>query len=417
MKKILEKIIAKVCLIYFSHIFKCQKKHSEAVLAKLYIQALTMFPDNKMSDNLDIAFSVRKKFFDISKSDADELINENQEQAIYEEVLYDEMKSNQWIEKTISMSFLLQVYYFSIFKVKDGADEALEKAKLYNNAAKPLIHKDIRNIKKTIKADQRKLKKELKKLAKEKVDSEKLKILNPISIDASDVSFSLSLFSTLFLASGIFYNKLFFYSFDISIGNFFTITDYLATSVDVIANTLISFSIGLIFFFWGMSGRFNEEVYSEQMDIDNLNEKADKQDNRLKILLITTLILLFVVNYFLLNKVLFSLLVLPVYLIFISTVFRLSLWNYVKNELVMKTALLSLSIFAMQIGHHVFRDVEDIKNNEYKSQYDIQYIEKYKGDKNGEFISSNSSYVFLWDKQRGKINIIPKSMVTGFYAK
>ncbi|WP_075498386.1 hypothetical protein [Moritella viscosa] len=417
MKKALEKIIIKVCLIYFSHIFKYQKKHSEAVLAKLYIHALTIFPDNKMSNNLDIAFSVRKKFFDISKSDADELIKENQEQAIYEEVLYDEMKSNQWLDKTISMSFLLQVFYFSIFKSKDRADEALEKAKIYDKTAKPLIHKDLRNIKKAINADQRKLKKELKKVTKEKVEREKLKIINPISIGASDVTFFLSFFSTLFLASGILYNKLFFASFDISIGNFFTITDYLATSIDVIAKTMISFSFGIMFLFWGMLDRFNEELYSEQLDIENDNKKRGEKHLRFIIIIISTFIIGFLVNYFLLDKVVFSLLVMPVYFISLYTIINLPIWKFVKNELVMKTALVSLAMFLTQIGHQIFNNVENIKNIDYESQYEIKYIEKYNGDKNGEFISSNSNYVFLWDKQRKEISIISKSMVTGFYVK
>ena len=271
LKQIVWKIYLKLFRIYGKWLLKCRIKHASAIFFKAYIQTFTLFPDNKLKYNSDLASIVRSRLLELPLYKESLTLNDDQVNTLYEAV-----KSDQWIQKTASNYFLLEAFYYtygiSSELLKEKSDNALKKAKSYVDSALPISYDDVGPINKKIKSDIKLLKKEMRKLNSERVETEKLKIIKPINITSSHVMFLASLFSTLFLISGFAYNKIFFGSLGLNVGDFFGVSDYIASSVDVLTATIISSVLGIAFFFWGLSSGLSEELHAEQFETERKGE-------------------------------------------------------------------------------------------------------------------------------------------------
>lgn len=404
------KIYLILCRIYGQLILKCKFRHVSAVFFKAYIQTFVLFPENKLKINSAIALVVRSRIFELPKPELKEEIDENQVQSLYDLMIHED-----WVRKTISKYYLIEAFYYSYALtselLKEKSVQSYEKSKLYDSTANLIGYDDIGSMNKEIKTDLKILQKEMRKLNAEKIESEKLKIIRPISITSTHIMFVLSLFSTLFVISGFIYNKLFFNSFGISVGDFFSISDYLASSVDVIMATVISSALGLAFYFWGLSSALSEELRAEQFETD-----SKKEDYVIPIIVSTSSIGLVAHSYH--TGELHSLfLYVLTFFILMHVFYRLPIWKYIENRAPVGAALLSIIYFSLHLGISIKDEVQSIKSGSYKSSYKIQYKVPYPSREDNEFIASNSGYVFVWDSKREHMNIISKAEVLGFRAK
>lgn len=403
---ILLKLLAPLIPIYLKQIKECQTLHHLAIFLKSFIHTFSLFQDNKLKLNADLAVTVTRKLLDVPLVGVNQEIEEHQVQS-----LYDKMEPEDWTRKTISNYFLLKAFYLSYGSsesIVEVADEALIKAKLYDTSAKPLRNKDIENIRKTIKLDVKNLKKNKNRLVSEKIETEKLKQLNPISINSSHVMFVISLFSALFLVSGFVYNKLFFSSFGISVGDFFTISDYLASSVDKIIPTAIITIVSIAIGLWGLGDERYKEIHAEQFETE-----MKSTDYAMAVAVILASISL-VVHSFQTGELhdvpLFFLLL--IIILFITV--RLPVWKYIENRTSVYIAFLSLLVFSMQLLPSIRNEIREIKKGGYTSAYVIQYNEKHTIYLDSKYIASNSNYVFLWNDSEHRMYVVPKSEVALF---
>ncbi len=378
-----------------------------AVFCKAYIQTFSLFPENKLKYNSELALSARYMLFEISRPENSFELNEEELKT-----LYDSLISDRWVKKTLSNYYLLQAFYYSYGTssdlLKDQSDASMLKAKSFSDSVSPISNDDVWPIYNNIKADIKHMRREIPKLNSERIEKEKLKIIEPVTIKSAHVMFLVSLFSTIFLISGFIYNKLFFASFDLNVGDFFRVSDYIASSVDTLAVTVISSFLGVIFFFWGLS-----EVLSEELRAVQFETERKGGDYILPVIIVTSTVGLVVHSYK--TGGLLSIFLYPL-LFFIALVVldHLPIWKYIKNKAAVGAVLISFFIFSIQLGLKVKDNIKDIKSGEYKSPYTLTLKKEYKKYAEHPFITSNSSYVFLFDSDKGKIVVIPKSGVESF---
>lgn len=380
-----------------------------AVFYKAYIHTFTLFPKNKLKLNSDIALAVNCRFFGSFQPENNVEIKEPEIQRLYEE-----LKDITWIQEKISNYYLLNAFYYSYGSTtdlfKENVEDALKKSRHWVANTNPISYKDVQPFNKNIKQDIRLLKKEIRKLNSEKIEKEKLNIIKPISVTSSHVMFVVSLFSTLFLLSGFIYNKILFSHFNVSVSDFFSISDYLASSVDVISAAAIATILGMASFFWGLSSALSDELQAAQLEIEN---KSDVY--LLPFIIITSSLGLVLYSYRtgeLLNFFLYPL----IFLIFLYVLFRMPFWKYIENREAVSAALISILYFSIHLGFSIKDKVNDVRSENYSSPYSIEYANDYKENKNDKFIASNSNYVFLWDEIKNKVYVIPKTKIVKYYA-
>ncbi|MBN4077077.1 hypothetical protein JYT48_02275 [Mariprofundus ferrooxydans] len=382
-----------------------------AVFFKAYIKTFLLFPDNTLKKNSDTAFFVKNKLFEMSQSDDVRCVDESQV-----DVLYEAIKDEDWTKKTMSNYFLLKALYYSLWVQSDAlnemSDKAFSKALSYVDTATLITFNDLKPINVTIKSDIKCLRKEMRKLNANRIKTEKLKAIEPINISPNQIIFIASLFSTLFLVSGIAYIKIFFANFDIAVGNFFSIADYIASSVDILIATVISSVTGVVFLLFGLSDNFADKIRAEQFKIEQKNSNYF-----VPIIVIVSTIGL-VAHSYTSGGELHSFFLYPLIIfLFFELIFRLPFWQYVNNGTTLCAGIVSVTLFSLQLFAFTNAEVKEIKSGNYASSYVLELDEKYEAFSKNEFISANSNYIFLWDSQSEKINIVPKSAMISFHVR
>ncbi|MBV1881272.1 MAG: hypothetical protein KUG82_06540 [Pseudomonadales bacterium] len=190
------------------------------VFFKAYIHTFKLFPSNTLKVNSNIALALRSKIFDLSRP-ADECESVEADVVLLEEAL----KLDEATNKAISRAFLVEAFYYScgvtteVFKEK--SESLIEKAKCYDAAVIPIEYDSFGPFFKEVKTDVKMLKGEIKRLSADRIEKEKLKQIKPLTISSGHILFAISLFSTLFLVSGVIYTKLIFGNLGVSVSDFF----------------------------------------------------------------------------------------------------------------------------------------------------------------------------------------------------
>ena len=214
----------------------------------------------------------------------------------------------------------------------------------------------------------------MRRLNSQRIETEKSKLITPVKITTSHVGFAVSLFSSIFLISGFAYNRIFFGQLGIDVSDFFSITDYLASSIDMLASTLISTSIGMMFFWWGVSSAVNNYLHEEQFE--TMNRKVDYAGY----FLLTNVIIctIGIVTYAYKTGEISTLFLYPLVLILIMGIFyRIPLWKYVENRAPVGAVAISLMLFGLHLGFSIKHKLDDIKHGTYTNPYTLSLKDDY----------------------------------------
>jgi len=195
------------------------------------------------------------------------------------------------------------------------------------------------------------------------------------------------------------------------VGDFFGVSDYMASSVDILTATIISSILGVAFFFWGLSIAVSEDLHAEQFETERKGE-----DYVIPVIVISSAIALVVYSYQ--TGELHSLFLYPlIFFVALHVFFRLPIWKYIENKAAVVAILISILYFSLHLGFEIKENIEDIESGDYDSPYVIDFKKEYEKYSNHTFVSSNSNYLFLWNSDDNKIIIIPKSGVDSFVVK
>lgn len=380
-----------------------------ACYRKLYILANEQFSENKLGENSNLALYLAYSYiYDLNR---DDLIDVNKEEL---EELKMIASNDEWIKKSISD--LYRIISFSFIVNIDLKNRYIEKAKSINQSTEPIKNfKEIIKLVDDIKNDSKIFLKKGRELSEKKYQQEIKKRISPIEITSENISFLLTLFSTFFLISGIIYSKIYFYLLGINISDFFSVSDYLASSVDTLMITFFSIAIGMIFYFIGAKHRLKITIYEEQF---NTEDAIRKREIYFIIFMNVLLIVLFFVNYFKYNILEYKLLFPPILFIFFKYYWSIPIWQYFKNPEKAGLVLMSFTTFIVSLILTALTYSDEILRKELNDdKYRVVLNNKNYDTNNLLFIISISNNVFMLDVNTKKVKIIPLDSVESIERK
>lgn len=412
--KIIEKIEISIWRylyrLYSKLILKGRSKIFFLVNDFAYIKANSLFPDDTLKENSDLAKEAISDFRGFRKSKIKKSDNEK----------VNRLRKNIWSDKNIadamSKYHLITHFYYSFgAKNKDDnpfskeAADAMDKAISYKPNAQPITNVDlgkiIKQTKKQIKASQ----KSISEISVEKVESERTKIIKPLQIRASSVFAYISIFSSCVLFFGFAYTYILLWFLGIDASDFFNITDYLSSSIGRIF--LVAATACIVSFFWivKIGEEIDEDIRHEQL---KTSKKVKKFDFIKRIIAAVALVLVFFAIWYATGIVLFYAIYPVVFFVLITIVFDLfKVDRYIEDRISFRVAVLAFTLSATYLGGDVVQIVYDVKKGDYKSQYNVTFRTGYENYATHDFFMANSEYVFLLDKDSNKIVVIPKDAI------
>lgn len=384
----------------------CIRNYSLAIYSEAYIVANQLYPDNKLSANIDLATSVRVIITD-GQAKLDEI--DCKQQSIYLRLV-----TNAKVKDLISKYFLLRDFYLiegmseNFLEYYESKD--LLNARIHNQSAERMKNCDLIEFSRDIKIYLAVLKKACKEINNKRLHENKLNIIQPFKINSSHVGFVASIFTTLFILSGFLYNKIFFAYFGLSVGDFFTVSDYLGSSVDVISIALLATLIGVVSYFWGINAGINASIHNEEFEV--VEER--RGDRYLTLACVLMPIIMFIVSYLKDGELIFHVLHVPVMLLFFSFLYNFSALKYIENRRQVAFFIIVAFMFALNLTLRLATKIEKIVSGQYSAPYVLNFSEKVPDLQGYNYLLSNSSYVFLWNNETSTMKVILKSEVISF---
>jgi len=415
MQNIKDWIIYQFVMFYMYFIFNRMKKIENKIIVillhKSINSAIEFFPEKILAEHQKLATSfVYDNYFEDEtdlKDDEDYISFKNK------------LKKNDFLNTYASMLFLTKLYYYqklpSFLRKHDTEEISLSKAKQINGDAKPLTSKTFKELIKKIEEDHTNLKYEIKQLKNSIIDKELTKYIKPLELTNSHISFVISLMSSLFLLGGFIYTYYLLSHFNINVSNYYTISDYLANSIDVVAYVFISTLIGIIFFFLGMNDEIKSSIIINQL------EGVPKKPKNYSLgpiigLIIGLLIILLGLKFYVSGEIDYEI----VYAISILTILvifqKLPIWDYIANPRKVAFLFITILVFLSNIIVKSHEKIQEIENEKYNSNYLLLFTPKYKEYETMKLITMNSSYLFLLDNTQS-IRIIPKEAIVSVKIK
>lgn len=307
--------------------------------------------------------------------------------------LVEKVEKDTDVIKLIESYNLLRHFEGSYLKKKDEADYYLSKAQKTNPTVTLLKPNDLFSL-------ERSLRKDINRIRDALSDREAIKI----SLSIQNAGAVISLVSSVFLISGYLYNRFLLGEFGIEVSNFFTLTDYLASSIEAIRYSVSGAVIGMVSYFLGIHSASRKSVAQIEF------ERKKRQYWPYIILLISIFYAIFT---YIRNSIVFYD---SVYIIILFATMLSAPWlarRYFREAQVVSFII----VFIFTFSGHMFMSLgKTIHRLKYDSQ---EKVERYKIIfKEGipiepaklVLITGNSNYLFLLDEDKNAI-IMPKDQV------
>ncbi len=392
----------------FFYIKKAKQIYYTACYRKLYTLSNELFPLNSLGQNSDLAIYLTSIYINNFE---DDLIDINKDELDNLKLVAD---SDEWIKKTITDFYRIISFSF-IFNI-DSRNGYFEKAKAINQLLEPIkSFKEVIKLVNDVKKDSKIFLKKVREISEKRYEQELNNKIPPVKISSENITFLLTIFSTFFLISGIIYSKVYFHLLGINLSDFFSISDYLASSIDVLMYTFLSMIFGMIFYWRGFKSRVKIKIHENQF---NIQPNKKKTNAYMIILLNIIFISTFCMNYYINNIFMYTLLYVPLYSIFFILYDLIPIWKYVENPLKVDFIVSSFFTFSILLILTAFSHSDQILRKEIKDDnYKIVFQNESENDKNLIFITSNSTSVFLLSTDTKKVKMIPLDSIVSIEKK
>lgn len=310
--------------------------------------------------------------------------------------LLDECKQSENVKSALAIYFASKAHIFSLANSDSEQGVYFAKAKEYDPTINLFSNEDVF---KNHKAISHRL-----KLLREEI-SERSAVKFTVTI--SHVTGILTISSALMLVAGLLYTNTLLSSIGIKASLFFSIGDYIATSVEQLQSVAFSVTAAIAFYFHGIRDR----SLRSKMELDiAAKNKRPLYVVALLVLAATITQIVTAWNGRYETGTLTFLACLVSYR-FAAQISR----NYLKNSLEGEIFLVCLLIFTSYTAIRCIGEMRDLKNGNWGEREETRIITKKESGidaSNLIVIRANSSYIFTVDKQSGNPRVIPKDQVS-----
>jgi hypothetical protein len=299
--------------------------------------------------------------------------------------------------KTLIVNYaLVQHFLAGRLKREDEANYWLLKARSSRTEVLPLKTKDLFVL-------ERNLRKDINWLRNEIGDRQALKI----SLSLEKTGSLISIISGFFIITGYLYDHFLFGEFGIEVSNFFTLSDYLASSIEGLRFSAMGAGIALITYFLGVH-RFTRKSYAQIKFEQRRRYYADY--------LFFLAMLAFAIRAYVQNlEIFYDVSLMLIILISMFFVPRIAI-KYFKEPLIAIFVLVFISSYSAYMFSSIERTIYRLKYYPMVEleQYDFKFKENIPKDESDLMLfGANSNYLFFLDKDR-KAFIISRESVLYF---
>jgi hypothetical protein len=383
---------------------KLIKKYTEYKILKLKTDI-----DNVMLYRISIMLSEDfsdKKLLEVNKLSINLFFhiinNEKLSETLFE--IKEKILKDSIFNKFLSTRYLLFSYYSEILEYEKGIEEYFIKAKIINSSIVKLDKKSFNILEKDIKKTKKELKKEKQLLIEEKIEKKKKEEIKPIRISTEGINFLLKICSLFFIVGGFLYTYFLLGYFNINVALYYSISDYIAGSIDVLFNVFVLLIVLSIFMLFQFDDMIRRQIYKKELNTEN------KLSDKVEYFAITFFLILLVVSYIIKKEVNIFILIILLVILLYFILSKIKLFNYLENPTSIFLFIIGLTMFGSQLALKIDRDIEHILKGE--KEINISLNDEYKGFEDLSFITMNSNYIFLWDKKEKKSIVLPLSSIS-----
>ncbi len=298
------------------------------------------------------------------------------------------------IKKFVVIFYELQALIYGLFLKSEEKDRCLGEARKLGRQVRELEVKDLSSVNRSARA-------ELRRLRAEIADRESFKI----DFSLSQIGTVLTLFSSLFLVTGFLYNRFLLGAFGVDVSHYFSLTDYLASSIDKIRFAGFGAILATVSSFL----RVHYESRSAALRLESTQPKPDYWFYFLIIVLVVGT----VKSYFE-DSVLFYI-QMQLLLFLVGLYFS---WPIAKRYFTNPVPAFFSMVFLVTFAADMYASIGSTIHRFDKG--DIAGLRNVKVHLTGDFLgkredlvilSGNSAYLFLFDQQQHNIIVAPKDKV------
>ena len=385
-----------------------KKSHNirDVIVQKLHISLINYYNEDTHNDNLKIAVdAVHKTLYD-SKVEYTEklkkaiLILENDTEI-------NDLLVDYYLALSYSYAQAKTLKKYEIASIFEKEEEFFEKALKLKPDLKKLEKVDFNKKIKLIKKEKNKLQQKIKIDLKEKVTKEKLALITPIKINSTHITLLISIFSTIFLISGYYFNYQVLHSLGVNSDDFFTIQDYISTSISLILYPLFYTLLMFILIVFRIDEKLNKDIESKELGVIG-------EDNIPIYTMLFIITLMNIINIIsILNEGNPSNIIFYLNVVF-AAVFILNKvqWKYFENPLIIYVFSMIFLFYFVNISIVIDNKIESYKSADYKSNYKVSFKDKEISTRNIEFMNVNSNYIFMINKKNNKVEVYPRLSIS-----
>jgi len=174
-----------------------------------------------------------------------------------------------------------------------------------------------------------------------------------LTLSPNHIGLTLSLLSCVFLTSGYAYESIYLGAFNINVSNYFSLGDYLASSISTIRYAALSTLLGLITLLLRLHGDSRQTPYELEYN--------DIQDNKMYYILLMSSISMVLFGYIKNKEIMFMFLPLLCILLIVRIPWRFY-EKYFKQPLSAQFTLIVLLVYFSYIAISAFMDIDKARN-------------------------------------------------------
>lgn len=313
------------------------------------------------------------------------------------------------VSKVLSRYYALTAFYYScggsclfLSEIEENNSKALS----LDAACKPLTIACVNNLDKEVSVGLKRNEQRNKVVRKDVIGRAVDKITPKVEINSGNISFVISISVSLFVVTGYFYNKFYLGYFGIEVSDFYTLGDYLSSSLDKISLAIYPAIIAVGAYLAGMYKGVNDLAAS-----GCYRKKQNYADFHMFIfccVLNVMLIYFAYVNHpnldvlFYIDFVFLSMSILHV----------LPLERFILNHLQVRVVLVAVMLFSINVYRCVKDEIKGIESGSGHSEYSFIFSDKQKGiGLNPRLLASTSAHYFVYSKDKEAIFVVNKSDV------
>lgn len=359
--------------------------------------AIKLFPENDLHQNLDLSSMLSREILKLETSPVSPEVEQYN-------LLKKEIMATKFYKDLMVIYLQLQLKYEESLVFNDTNKKFELWTRLNELAGEDCIPEfNFSKLKRSAIKSKKAEMANYYKVRDEYIESKKAELIKPITLEWKHLTILITAFSVLFLCGGFLYTKYLFWALDAEVTWFFTVSDYLSSSIDVVFGAIISTLLSFMFFMKGVSEQLHREIHNYQFKIE-----SKRKDLWIYIVIPLVVLSIFIELHFDSGRTLTPQIILLSAFVAMELVGRIRLERYINNAYIFIFFTVAILMFCAYIVLKAEATIRQLNLNS-SPEVELNLKNEYKKFSGYKLITVNSGYTFIYSGN--KVVVIPKDAV------